>query len=98
LTKQITIAKKNPAFNPRTFPSMIIGKDKEIVSFQKKETIFAQGDSPDEVVIMQCTIPTQQTTRIRERAYALYERRGRKSGQEEQDWLRAEREVLKQSQ
>ena len=69
-----------------------------MVSSQKKETIFGHGDSPNEVVTMQCTVPTQVTTRIRERAYALYERRGRKSGQEEQDWLRAEREVLKQSQ
>jgi hypothetical protein len=31
----------------------------------------------------------------RERAYALYESRGRKSGEDEQDWLRAEQETLK---
>ena len=33
--------------------------------------------------------------KIRARAYELYESRGRESGQEEQDWLRAEREILK---
>ena len=33
---------------------------------------------------------------IRERAYQLYESRGREPGQEEQDWFRAEREFLKQ--
>jgi hypothetical protein len=30
---------------------------------------------------------------IRERAYELYESRGREPGQDEQDWLRAEREI-----
>jgi len=33
--------------------------------------------------------------RIRERAYELYESRGREPGSEEQDWFRAEREILK---
>jgi len=33
--------------------------------------------------------------RIRERAYELYEGRGREPGREEQDWLRAEQEILK---
>ena len=32
--------------------------------------------------------------RVRERAYELYESRGREPGQDRQDWLRAEREVL----
>jgi len=34
--------------------------------------------------------------RIRERAYELYESRGREPGQDQQDWLRAERELLQQ--
>lgn len=32
--------------------------------------------------------------RIRERAYELYESRGREPGQNEQDWFRAEQEIL----
>jgi hypothetical protein len=32
--------------------------------------------------------------RTRERAYELYETRGREPGQDEQDWLRAEQELL----
>jgi hypothetical protein len=32
--------------------------------------------------------------KIRERAYELYESRGREPGQAEQDWLRAEQEIL----
>lgn len=32
--------------------------------------------------------------RIRERAYELYESRGREAGNDRQDWLRAEREIL----
>jgi hypothetical protein len=31
---------------------------------------------------------------IRARAYELYEDRGHEPGQDEQDWLRAEREIL----
>ena len=33
-------------------------------------------------------------SKIRERAYELYESRGREPGQDEQDWLRAEHEIL----
>jgi hypothetical protein len=38
----------------------------------------------------------QETAGIRERAYELYEVCGRKPGHDEQDWLRAEQEILKQ--
>jgi hypothetical protein len=34
--------------------------------------------------------------KIRERAYELYESRGREPGQDEQDWFRAEKELLEQ--
>jgi hypothetical protein len=44
--------------------------------------------------MMPGTVPSQD--RIRERAYELYENRGREPGRDEQDWLRAEREILKQ--
>jgi DUF2934 family protein len=39
--------------------------------------------------------PAPSQDRIRERAYELYESRGRRAGHDEQDWLRAEREILK---
>jgi hypothetical protein len=39
------------------------------------------------------TVPSQD--RIRERAYELYESRGRESGHDERDWLCAEQEILK---
>jgi hypothetical protein len=41
-------------------------------------------------------LPPQETARIRERAYELYEVGGREHGHDEQDWLRAEQEILKQ--
>lgn len=41
------------------------------------------------------TLPSQETARIKERAYELYESGGRKPGHEERDWLRAEREILR---
>jgi hypothetical protein len=53
----------------------------------------ASKDSPAKVGMM-ANAPSHEM--IRERAYELYESRGREPGQEEQDWLRAEQDVLKQ--
>ena len=68
-----------------------------IVSKVQKES------KPNVVVVPQSslgtvamTLPSQETAKIRERAYELYEGRGRKPGHAEQDWLRAEREILGQ--
>jgi len=47
---------------------------------------------PSKVTMMTDTIPSQD--RIRERAYELYESRGCEQGRDEQDWLRAEQEIL----
>jgi hypothetical protein len=47
---------------------------------------------PGKELRMPNTVPSQD--RIRERAYELYEGRGREPGQDEQDWLHAEREIL----
>lgn len=38
--------------------------------------------------------PIDLEAQIRQRAYELYEERGRTPGQETEDWFRAEREVL----
>jgi Protein of unknown function (DUF2934) len=38
--------------------------------------------------------PIDMEAQIRQRAYELYEERGRTPGQESEDWFRAEREVL----
>jgi len=38
--------------------------------------------------------PIDLEAEIRQRAYELYEERGRMPGQETEDWFRAEREVL----
>jgi hypothetical protein len=40
------------------------------------------------------TAPTDLEAKIRERAYQLYLERGNTPGHENEDWLRAEREVL----
>jgi hypothetical protein len=41
------------------------------------------------------TRPADVTQQIAERAYALYERRGRQDGRAAQDWEQAEREIRK---
>jgi hypothetical protein len=43
--------------------------------------------------LMPESVPSHE--KIRARAYELYQGRGREPGQDEQDWLRAEREILK---
>jgi hypothetical protein len=48
--------------------------------------------STDRVTTMQARAPSQN--RIRERAYELYESRGRVTGQDEQDWFSAEQEII----
>jgi CRP-like cAMP-binding protein len=50
--KQITTAKKKPDFNAHTFLSTI-GKGRNMVSFEKKQTIFSQGDSTDGLFFVQ---------------------------------------------
>jgi len=50
--KQITHPKKKLDFNPHSFLSTM-GKGRDIASFQKKNTIFAQGDSTDGLFFIQ---------------------------------------------
>jgi hypothetical protein len=58
---------------------------------QKKPNVaVTPKNPPDKLAIMPGTVPTQD--RISERAYELYESRGREPGQDKQDWFRAELE------
>ncbi|MFY9905709.1 MAG: Crp/Fnr family transcriptional regulator [Terriglobales bacterium] len=52
MVKQVNAAKKKVAFNPHTFLSTI-GKGRDMVSFEKKNTIFVQGDSTDGLFFIQ---------------------------------------------
>jgi hypothetical protein len=54
----------------------------------------ASKASPAKVMMMP-NAPSHDA--IRERAYELYESRGRESGQDEQDWLRAEQEIVERA-
>lgn len=54
----------------------------------------ASKGSPAKVVMMP-NAPSHDT--IRERAYELYESRGGEPGQDEQDWLRAEQEIVERA-
>ena len=51
-------------------------------------------NSPSKMTIMM-PVAASSADRTRERAYELYVSRGRESGQDVQDWLRAEQEILK---
>ena len=44
--------------------------------------------------VMEQRVDTELQTRIRVRAYQLYETRGRAEGLDREDWFKAEREVF----
>ena len=57
-------------------------------------TVATPRVTPGKVVAMLDAVSAQD--RIRERAYELYEARGRKPGQDQQDWFHAEEEIRNQ--
>jgi hypothetical protein len=59
------------------------------------KTLGKPQSSPSHLAVMPGTVPSQDMIRVR--AYELYESRGRGAGHDEQDWLRAEQEILKQN-
>lgn len=59
---------------------------------QQPKIVIGPKSSPGNVAKMPDNVSSQD--RIRERAYELYESRGREPGQDEQDWFRAEQEIL----
>jgi hypothetical protein len=61
----------------------------------KPKTVVDPKGSTGNVATITDTPSSQDRTR--ERAYELYEIRGRVHGQDEQDWLRAEQEILKRN-
>jgi hypothetical protein len=67
--------------------------DRKVHQQPKPNTVVGPKSSAGKVAMMPDTVPSQD--RIKERAYELYESRGREPGQEERDWFRAEQELLK---
>jgi Protein of unknown function (DUF2934) len=60
----------------------------------KRNTFVDPQRSSGKMAIMPDTIRSQEV--ISARAYELYESRGREPGLDEQDWFRAEQEILNQ--
>ncbi|MGD0468075.1 MAG: DUF2934 domain-containing protein [Terriglobales bacterium] len=59
----------------------------------KPNVAVKPNNSPAKLAIMPNTVLTED--KISERAYELYESRGREPGQDRQDWFGAEQEILK---
>ena len=59
---------------------------------RQPKIVVGPKTSPAKVAMMPDPVRLQDM--IRERAYELYEKRGREPGQDEQDWFRAEHEIL----
>ena len=62
----------------------------------KAPVVVPSKTSPGKLEVMPDAVPSD--SKIRERAYELYEIRGREPGQDEQYWLHAEQELLKHGQ
>lgn len=60
---------------------------------QSKAPASPKG-TPAKTRVMATTVPTHD--QISQRAHDLFESRGREHGKDQQDWLRAEREILAQ--
>jgi Protein of unknown function (DUF2934) len=67
--------------------------DSKTQKTQKINNVIVSKGSLARVATM--AAPASSQDAIRERAFELYESRGREPGQDEQDWFRAEREILK---
>jgi hypothetical protein len=63
--------------------------DTQVQKHPRASAVAGTKNSADR---MATTVPAHN--RIRERAYELYESCGRAFGQDQQDWLRAEQEIL----
>jgi hypothetical protein len=63
------------------------------IQTQPQPKFVVDPKSSDDREAMPLPAPSQD--HIRERAYQLYESRGGEPGQDEQDWLRAEQQILK---
>ena len=61
---------------------------------QAKQNAVTTKNSPAKLAMMPNSAPPQD--KIRERAFELYESRGREPGQDEQDWFLAEKELPEQ--
>jgi hypothetical protein len=58
----------------------------------KPTTVVEPKKFPERMTALPNAVPSEEM--IRARAYELYESRGREPGQDEQDWLRAEQEII----
>jgi len=66
--------------------------DTQVQKQPQAKTVAGPTNSTGKVPAMPVSVSGHN--RIQERAYELYESRGRAFGQDQQDWLRAEQEIL----
>ena len=73
--------------------------DKQVITMPETTSPVPQiKKNPSSVSTISANSSTMDVeTKIRQRAYELYEQRGYTPGSDQEDWLRAEREVLSRS-
>ncbi|MGA2989926.1 MAG: DUF2934 domain-containing protein [Candidatus Korobacteraceae bacterium] len=68
--------------------------DSKVSKRPKPKTLAGPKSTLPETTAFSVSVPSQD--QIRERAYQLYECRGGQDGQDQQDWLTAEQQILNQ--
>jgi Protein of unknown function (DUF2934) len=81
----------------RKSPRSANATDKQVITMPETSPVPQIKKNPSPVSTMSANSSIDVEAKIRQRAYELYEERGYTSGFEQEDWLRAEREVLSRS-
>ena len=78
----------------RKSPRSTTATDKQVITMPETSPVLQIKKNPSPVSTISANSSTDVEARIRQRAYELYVERGYTAGFDEEDWLRAEREVL----
>ncbi|MGH9530196.1 MAG: DUF2934 domain-containing protein [Terriglobales bacterium] len=80
------MAKKSPRSTTAT--------DKQVITMPESTPVPQIKKNPSSLSTMSANSPVDMESKIRQRAYELYEERGYTPGMDQEDWFRAESEVL----
>ncbi len=78
----------------RKSPRSANATDKQVIAMPETSPVPQIKKNPSPVSTMSSASTTDVEARIRQRAYELYAERGYTPGFDEEDWFKAEREVL----
>ncbi len=81
----------------RKSPRSVNATDKQVITMPETSPVPQIKKNPSPVSTMSANSSIDVEAKIRQRAYELYAERGYIPGFEEEDWLKAEREIVNRS-